>query len=119
MNKIVEKLVQFIEKYGEDYLNDGSKKTVLQRLKDGDERLALDIMKSMSPEWVERAKEIGSFRIFTDNVALGFIEASSFNKPYYTTSFMDNFKDEKDIPTLKYIIPKKIGKENIDNYIGR
>ena len=111
MDKRIDKLANFIEQYAEEYLEYETKKDILKRLNEGDEKLALEIMSSMDRAWIDRTREIRKFRIFTDCRKVHAAAGTNTNKKNcYQTSYMDEYSNssENNIPTLKYIVYRTI-----------
>ena len=104
-NEKIEKLIDFINEYAEDFLQDGTKDYVIGKLKCGDMKFALDIMNCMDKEWVERTKEIKKFYLFTDAVKFD-PNGNLLRKPYYRSNFIDSMeKGEYNVPTLREVRP--------------
>lgn len=62
------RLVDFISEYGREFLNDGTKKRIIDSLNEGDLQTASEVVNSMDENWTKRTKELGMFYIFTDTL---------------------------------------------------
>ena len=113
MSKRMVKLVEFIDKYGEDYLQDGTKNRIIKSLENGDIKLALDILDSVDDDWLKRTKEIEKFLIFSD-----WQNISGDTQPFFRANYMDLQSMEKiHIPTLRRVIPRNLEMdENLDGW---
>lgn len=105
MNYKIENLKNFIQEYGEDFLEDGTKSEVIQALSQGNAQLALEILNSMEKQWLQRVKEIKRFLIFTD-----YTKGNS-NREYYRMDYIDSLELEQNyIPVLRKVIQREYGK---------
>ena len=102
MKNRIEKLKLFIQEYGEDFLEDGTKVKTIQALNNEDTELALEILNAIEKEWLQRAKEIKKFLMFTDYTK------GDNNKEYYMANYIDSLElNEKHIPVLRRIIQRE------------
>lgn len=110
-NEKMKKLIDFIEEYAEEFLEDGTKEYVIQKLKNGDTQFAVDLMNCMDKEWVERTKEIKKFYLLTDAARFD-QKGNLLRKPYYGSSYLDSLQSgESHVPTLREVRPMGV----IDN----
>lgn len=108
MQREMDALIGFIETYAEDYLEDGTKKYIIEELKSGNMNLALELMKSMNEKWIERTKEVNKFYLFTDTVKFD-SKGNFFKKTYYRSSYIDSLDpNNTHIPTLRKVKPSEI-----------
>lgn len=104
MDKRIAKLKRFIDKYGEDFLEDGTKTRIVNSLENGNKSLALEILNSMNDEWLIRTKELGRFLIFTDTT-YRLPKGKQSNEPFYKANYIDSLELQTEhIPTLRRII---------------
>ena len=96
--KKIEKIYDFFKEYGNDYIGDGSKDTILSILESNEEAKILEILKPITPEWKKRVEEIGYFRIITDYRH----KRNTEEKDHTEISFMDSTKN-KHIPTYRNV----------------
>ena len=110
MQQRIEKLINFIDEYAEDYLSDGTKERIIKELKAGDTGLAIDIVKVMDKEWVDRVKEMKKFCLFTDTIQKDFY-GETVKNPYYKANYMDlSSAGLMHVPTLRKVQPRDIDK---------
>lgn len=106
MQTRIHELTEFIEKYGIDFLNDGTKKRILRALNEGNDKLASEILNSIDKEWIDRTKEIQRFYILTDFV--NNISEKQIVQPIYKSCYIDSPNPNMThIPTLKRIKSKE------------
>ena len=102
MNNKIERLKIFIQEYGEDFLEDGSKAKIIQALNKEDAKLAIEILNAIEKEWLQRVKEIKKFLIFTD-----YTNGSS-NREYYRMDYIDSLElKQNHIPVLRKVIQRE------------
>ena len=102
MKSRIEKLNFFIQEYGEDFLEDGTKARIVQALNNEDTELALEILNTIEKEWIQRAKETKKILMFTD-----YTKGNS-NKEYYLANYIDSLElKEKHIPVLRRVIQRE------------
>ena len=100
------KLKKFIEKYGEDFLEDGTKDILLEGIDQKDDKLILELLKVMDKDWISRTKEIGKFLIFTDHRDQMDKNGRLIDKTVMYANYIDsNLTKEYRIPTLRQIKP--------------
>ena len=100
-------VINFIDKYGEDYLEDGTKEVVLTKLRNGDIELLIEIMNAIDHEWVSKVEEQKKFRLFRE---MQKNSNDAHKKGYCRSSYMDCFgTGESDIPALRYVVPMEKG----------
>ncbi|MBR3002988.1 MAG: hypothetical protein IKF38_05480 [Clostridia bacterium] len=115
MQSKMEKLISFIETYGEEFLEDGIKNEILKELKKGNENLAKEITNAINEEWFKKTKELGKFYIYKDfQVEVYDEKGKRITKPFYNAKYISH-EEEKNVPTLKKVIPKTIDKYDIFN----
>ena len=108
MQKRTEELAKFIEDYGIDFLGDGTKKGIVDALKNGNDRLALQILKSIDKNWMDRAKEIHTIYLFTDYLRWDYEEKAPIKAPIYKTSYLGSPNPNlNNIPVLRRIRSKE------------
>lgn len=108
MQREIDALINFIELYADDYLEDGTKENVIESLKNGNTNLALELVKCMNREWVERTKEVEKFYLFTDSVKCD-SHSEALKKPYYRSSYIDSLDpNNTHIPALRKVKPYEI-----------
>lgn len=116
MEERTEKLIKFIETYGEDFLSDGTTGEIIGDLKRDKKSVFEKLVKTLDSEWMERVAEVGGFRTFTDSISPLKIgsEKTKFEE-YYTIGYMDDFvSGATRIPVLKHMVPKYIDKNLLD-----
>ena len=107
MDEKIEKLKKFIEKYGQDFLDDGTKAEIVESIDEGDDKLILEILQVMDKDWMSRTKEVGKFFIFTDHCEERDKKGFLICKPYMLANYMDsNLSGERRIPTLRKVKPR-------------
>ena len=110
MKSRLERLTDFIKEYAEDYLGDGTKNRIIKALEDGDNNLAVEILKSMNREWIKRAKELKKFYIFSEWKKVHNGNNEPIKKTFYQANYIDSAKEHLNkIPTLRRICPREIG----------
>lgn len=106
MNEKTKELIEFIVEYGQDVLGDGTKSVVVESLKNGNDELALEILKSIDKQWIARAKEIHKFYFFTDYLKRDF-DGNPIVRPIYSSCYIDSQRlQTQRVPTLKRIRSK-------------
>ena len=53
MKNKIQKLKKFIEKFGVDFLKDGTKAEIIKQLDSGDAKFALEILETMDFNWIK------------------------------------------------------------------
>ena len=107
MQERMEALINFIDKYGEEYLSDGTKEKVIDSLKNGNKEIALELLDSMDVEWIKRTKDLEKFYIFTDWEK--FDSEHETLKPYFKANYIDSSNGNiSHIPVLRKIKPRQI-----------
>lgn len=111
----IDRLINFIDEYAKDFLEDGTKRKIIEKLESGDSYLALEIMNAIDKDWIDRVKEIKTFYVFTDNEIKN-QHGEIVKKPYYKANYIDsaNF-DMTRIPTLRRVEPRNFGVFSLDN----
>ena len=106
MEEKMNKLKDFIQKYGCDLLEDGTKEKILHKIEEGDKELAFEILQAMDKDWISRTRELGKFFIFTDYSDKD-RNGQKISSPVMFTNYMDlNCSSEKKIPVLRRIQPR-------------
>lgn len=101
MQERVKELIDFIKKYGEDYLQDGTKNRVVRLIESGNEKTVLNILNVLSKEWIDRTKELGKFFIFTDYRNPSMLDTKEL-KPHFKASYIDSLNLKLiNIPVLR------------------
>jgi hypothetical protein len=93
-----ETIYKFFEKYGIDFIEDGSKEKILKQLLLANDEELYNILKPITPEWKERVEDLGYFRIFTDYRTRRKVEETNHKE----ISFMDSIETQK-IPTYREV----------------
>jgi len=107
MEEKIEKLKNFIEKYGEDFLSDGTKAEIVKSIEEGDDKLILEILQVMDKDWIARTKEVGKFFIFTDHYEQRDKNGYLIRKPFILANYIDSSNSgERKIPTLRKVKPR-------------
>lgn len=106
--KKMEELKEFVKTYGEDYLNDGTKESLIKKIDDGDKKIVLKILNTIDKNWIEETKRVGKFRIFTD-----FSYTDHKGKKITGEKWSSNYTDslnpyESHIPTLRLYKPREL-----------
>lgn len=111
----IDRLINFIDEYAKDFLEDGTKSKIIKQLETGDSYLALEIMNAIDKQWIDRVKEIKTFYVFTDNERKN-KNGEIVKKPYYKADYIDsaNLNINK-IPTLRRVAPRNFGVFNLDD----
>lgn len=108
MQRKIDALINFMDLYADDYLEDGTKEKVIENLKNGDNNLALELINCMNKQWIERTKEVEKFYIFTDSVKCN-SNGEVLKKIYYKTSYIDSLDpNNTHIPALRKVKPFQI-----------
>lgn len=68
MHSEIDVLKNFIEEYGQDFCEDGTKEKIIESLDKGDVKLALEILDAMERDWIKKAIKKGKFLMFTDYI---------------------------------------------------
>lgn len=106
MQEIFGTMIKFIDKYAEDFLEDGTKDIIINNLKKGDSNLALELLESVNKTWIKRTKEVGKFYLFTDSMEFD-LNGNYLKKPFYKTSYIDSLDpNNSHIPALRKIEPR-------------
>lgn len=121
MEERTEKLIKFIETYGEDYLSDGTTGELIGNLKRNEKSVFKMLVETLDSEWMERVTEVGGFRTFTDSISSrALIDKGIPNREHYTIGYMDDYSSgERRIPVLKHVVPRYIDKELEDDFRER
>ena len=112
MNAKVEAIKIFIEKYGEDYLETGAKKELIERLEGKNaEKYALELLDIWDTDWVNRVEEVKRIKIYTDTrLGLPIPEDREHYEAVYTDEGGSENTTISRIPTLKLIRERKMEK---------
>lgn len=106
MQEIFGTMIKFIDKYAEDFLEDGTKDIIINNLKKGDSNLALELLESVNKTWIKRTEEVGKFYLFTDSMEFDF-NGNYLKKPFYKASYIDSLDpNNSHIPALRKIEPR-------------
>lgn len=104
MEERIQELQNFIEKFGIDFLEDGTKAKIIESLKSGDTKVALEILNSIDSKWIDRTKEIGKFLIFSDLKKWTLGESRS-QLPFFKANYIDSLElKTMHIPTLRRVV---------------
>ena len=115
MQTRIEKLKDFVEEYGVDFLEDGTKKRIISSLENGDKKLALEILGSIDSEWIERTKETKKFLVFTD-MQKELADEGKIVNPFYKANYIDSVELKTEhIPTLRRVVTRE---QDLTNYLG-
>lgn len=110
------KLKKFFEKYGYNFLEDGTKEKIIRNIEAGNDKLILEILEVIDQDWIARTKEVGRFFVFTDCC----VEDSKGNilrKPYMKASYMDNNSSKtQKIPTIRRVVPRYRSPYDFDDF---
>lgn len=111
----IQELIDFINDYGKEYLEDGTKASVIKELQSGNMQATLEILESIDRRWMNRTREIGMFYIFTDWQKVNTSSEENL-KPFYRTSYFDFSNDsQRHIPVLRKVNPRVIEIPGINN----
>lgn len=101
MQERIKELADFIKKYGEDYLQDGTKTRIVSSIENGNMKMTLDILDVLNKEWIDRTKELGKFFIFTDYKNPSIFDEQPV-KPHFKANYIDSANLRlKKIPVLR------------------
>lgn len=100
MKEKINKLRKFVEKYAEDYLNDGTKDKIIEELDSKNIKTVIKIMNSIDKEWINEVKKVGKFRVFTD---FNYNDLKG-RKERYQANYTDSLNPkESHVPTLRIV----------------
>ena len=103
MEEKMQKLKEFISKYGQDFLEDGTKAKFLKKIDSNDKEFMLEMLNTMDEDWLKRAKELEMFLIFTDREFTN-DSGKKFQKPYLKANYIDSQNlQQKNIPVLRNV----------------
>ena len=115
MDKRIEQLIEFVEKYGVDFLEDGTKKNIINELKNENTSLFSELVECMNNEWIDRVKEINKFYVFTDCKKVLMNDKKENSEPYYKAGYIDSVQDKMNkIPIIRKVIIRELYKDYND-----
>ena len=107
MDERMTKLRKFISDYAIDFLEDGTKDYILERIDSDDKELALEILNAMDEDWVKLANELHKFYIFSDQDYDYNPKKNNVTYPYIKANYIGpHDQGGRKIPTLRKMGPR-------------
>lgn len=99
-----ERLLEFIKKYGEDFLEYPEKDRLIKRLEKADDDFTINLIQSLDKQWVERVMRVGRFVTFADYIRPS-RRIAGIPNDFYSAGYIDNGNTgERRIPVLRHVI---------------